>query len=172
MTKTKTGLVVVTAIVIGALVCGCQEEQASSPGVSDVKGNRLIGAENVQLKGQIETLKKQIEALQGQIEQQKQQAAKSAQQTKEMADKCKQEKQEQIAQLQQEKQRQIAQFEQEKQQQIAQLQQAWQAELKASEDKSMEMLGAQAENMQGLTGEIAALKAELEKIKGTNKVKK
>jgi uncharacterized small protein (DUF1192 family) len=33
------------------------------------------------------------------------------------------------------------------------------------------MLGAQAENMQGLTAEIAALKAELEKIKGTGSAK-
>jgi len=143
MTKTRIGLVVVTAIVIGALAGGCQEEQASqaAPGVSDVKENRLIGAENVQLKGQIETLKKQIETLQGQIEQQ-------------------------------EKQRQSTKFEQEKQQQIAQLEQARQADLKACEDKSMEMLGAQAENIQGLTAEVAALKAELEKIKEKNKAKK
>lgn len=143
MTKTRIGLVVVTAVFIGALVCGCQEEQASqaAPGVSDVKESRLIGAENVHLKGQIETLKKQIETLQGQIEQQ-------------------------------EKQRQGTQFEQEKQRQIAQLEQARQADLKACEDKSIEMLAAQAENMQGLTAEIAALKAELEKIKGTNKAKK
>lgn len=140
MTKTRIGLVVVTAIVIGALAGGCQEEQASSPGVSDVKENRLIGAENVQLKGQIETLKKQIETLQGQIEQQ-------------------------------EKQRQSTKFEQEKQQQIAQLEQARQADLKACEDKSIEMLAAQAENVQGLTAEIAALKAELEKIKGTGGAK-
>jgi len=141
MTKARIGLVVVTAVFIGALAGGCQEEQASSPGVSDVKENRLIGAENVQLKGQIETLKKQIETLQGQIEQQ-------------------------------EKQRQSTQFEQEKQKQIAQLEQARQADLKACEDKSVEMLAASAENMQGLTAEIAALKAELEKIKGTNKAKK
>ena len=81
MTKTRIGLVIVTVIVIGAIVCGCQEEQASQA-APDSKESRLVGAENVQLKGQIETLKKQIDSLQAQLEQQKQQTTKCEQQIK------------------------------------------------------------------------------------------
>jgi len=55
MTRTGAGLAIVAAVCIGAWAGGCQEEQAP-----DVKMNRLISAENIQLKKEIEALKKQI----------------------------------------------------------------------------------------------------------------
>jgi alanyl-tRNA synthetase len=55
MRKTSVGLAIAAAVCIGAWAGGCQEEQAP-----DVKMNRLISAENIQLKKEIEALKKQI----------------------------------------------------------------------------------------------------------------
>jgi outer membrane murein-binding lipoprotein Lpp len=55
MRKTSVGLVIAAAVCIGAWAGGCQEEQAP-----DVKMSRLISAENMQLKREIEALKKQI----------------------------------------------------------------------------------------------------------------
>ena len=56
MTKTNAGLVIVAAMFIGAWVGGCEEDAAP-----DVKANRLISAENRQLKTEIGNLKIQIE---------------------------------------------------------------------------------------------------------------
>jgi outer membrane murein-binding lipoprotein Lpp len=55
MTRTRVGLAIVAAVCIGAWAGGCQEEQAP-----DVKMNRLISAENRQLKLEIKTLEEQI----------------------------------------------------------------------------------------------------------------
>ena len=80
MTRTKVGLAIAAAVVIGALGGGCQEEQASQ----DVKLHRLIAVENRQLKAEIENLKKQIEEQKQEIAKCEQEKQKITQHSREI----------------------------------------------------------------------------------------
>jgi DNA anti-recombination protein RmuC len=177
MTKTRIGMVILTAMVLGAFVCGCQEEQTSNA-APDTKESRLVGAENVQLKSQIEALKKQIETLQGQLEKETQLATtcdqrirvileQAAQERSQLASDMEQDKKQSISKLLQDKEKQIAQIEQDQQKQLDQMVKDAQAQLKACEEKTTEMMGISSEHTGELTAQIAALQAEIEKLKGT-----
>ena len=56
----KIFVFVIVILFVSMLILGCEEQQASSSGVGS-KRSRLVGAENIQLKNQLELCNKKLE---------------------------------------------------------------------------------------------------------------
>jgi chromosome segregation ATPase len=152
MTKTNVGLAILMMVLIGAWAGGCQEGNAGDTGTTaEVKRERLLSAENGQLKAQAEALSEQVEQLKQQIAKCEQEKIALGEEVKQQIAKCEKEK----STLCEQERQQLAQCEQEKQTQEKEL-----------NDKANEMLQGAAENTAKLVGEIEALKAEIAKLKG------
>ena len=152
MIKTNVGLAILMMVLIVACAGGCQEGNAGDTGTTaEVKRERLLTAENGQLKAQAEELRGQIEKLKEQIAKCEQEKVSLGEDAKQRIAKCEQEKNSMCVEVREE----LAQCEKERQTQEKEL-----------NDKANEMLQAAAENTATLTAEVEALKAELAKLKG------